>query len=65
MDLNIGDLVTSEEFLGIGKIISLDEIEYIATVAFFESPLKHEVRPLELKHTHRYVNLYAPEVHTL
>ncbi len=48
MDLNIGDLVTSEEFSGIGKVVSLDEIEYVVTVAFFESPLRSEVRPIEL-----------------
>jgi ATP-dependent helicase HepA len=48
MTLNIGDLVESNEFAGIAKIISLNEIEQVATVAFFESPLRAEARPLAL-----------------
>ena len=39
MTITIGDLVSSSEFEGIGKIVSVDEIAGEARVSFFESPV--------------------------
>ena len=45
----IGDLVESRSgFQGIGKIVSLDEINSKATVAFFVSPIKHSWRRIDV-----------------
>ena len=42
----IGNLVTSDIFQGIGKVYSVDEVENVATVTFFESPEKPDARPM-------------------
>ena len=41
----IGDLVTSKYLDGIGKILSIDEVEQVSVVTFFESPEDHSARP--------------------
>lgn len=38
MTLLIGELVKSAYFTGVGKLLSVDEVENSATVSFFESP---------------------------
>lgn len=43
---NIGDLVVSSEFDGVGKIQSLNTILNEVGICFFESPLNHEARLL-------------------
>jgi len=44
LSFTIGALVESQLFSGVGKVISLNEIEESAVVAFFESPIKSESR---------------------
>ncbi len=45
MTKNIGDLVTSTQFEGIGKIYSIDDVEKVSVVTFFESPEEPNARP--------------------
>ena len=49
MALGIGDLVQSEKFSGIGKILAINETEDTVTVGFFESPMRPEERKVELE----------------
>lgn len=49
MSLIIGDLVTSSEFSGIGKLASVDEIQNRSTVCFFESPEEPNSRPISIE----------------
>jgi ATP-dependent helicase HepA len=42
----IGNLVSSDEFKGVGKVYSVDEVQNVATVTFFESPENTDARPL-------------------
>lgn len=44
MIINIGDLVRSEYFTGIGKIILVNEETEVAEISFFESPLASDAR---------------------
>ena len=53
--LSIGDLVsfvkpngTIGSFSGIGKLTSINEVTNSGTIRFFESPLRSEVRPIEV-----------------
>lgn len=50
MSVNVGDLVSSEEFEGIGKVISVDETLNEVKVSFFESPTNYisRVQTLDL-----------------
>jgi ATP-dependent helicase HepA len=49
MLLSIGDLVTSENFTDVGKILSMDEVIGDALVGFFESPLNPSERHQTVK----------------
>lgn len=44
IELTIGDLVCSSEYVGVGKLQSFDKEKNIAIVSFFESPLNPEAR---------------------
>lgn len=47
---HIGDLVESEmAFSGIAKLVSMDESTETGTVAFFESPIRNSVRPVDVR----------------
>ncbi len=60
---NIGDLVMSSEFDGIGKIQSLNTILNEVGICFFESPLNHEARHLMMSlDTIKLVPLYEEAI---
>ena len=47
--VSIGSLVRSDsQFQGIGKVVSLNEVDGEATVAFFESPVSVEARAIDV-----------------
>lgn len=45
----VGDLVSSTEFPGIGKVISTEKNPHGVTVGFFESPLQPEANQVQVK----------------
>ncbi|MCP4588328.1 protein DpdE [Pseudoalteromonas sp.] len=51
MSVKIGDLIRSQTFEGIGKVVSVDEILGEIKVSFFESPINHNsrIQTLELQ----------------
>ena len=56
MPLDIGNLVIEvaqqhvpKAFVGVGKVTLINEVLGLATVSFFESPLRTEVRPIEIE----------------
>ena len=56
---NIGDLVVSSKFDGVGKIQSLNFSLEEVGICFFESPLNHEARYLKTSaNTLELVSLY-------
>lgn len=69
--LPIGSLVISEQFEGIGKVVTVDSDTNNATVAFFESPAQPYARqmkvPLEqltLTIPHEETVIYCIEPHS-
>ena len=51
MSVKIGDLIRSQTFEGIGKVVSVDETLGEIKVSFFESPINHDsrIQTLELQ----------------
>lgn len=48
LDIKIGDLVGSRDFVGVGKVIALKSTLGMASIGFFESPISPEARTLDL-----------------
>jgi len=49
MERLVGDLVVSDEYQGIGKVYSIDELKNVTKVSFFESPENPNARTITVR----------------